>query len=271
MTIIASGETGSMPNGVTSRMLPVRDGEIHLLEGGKGPPLLVLHAAGGAGIWQPAHERLAQHFRVFAPDHPGFGQSPVIDCIDAVSDLAFHYVDVLDRLELDKVHVVGSSFGGWVAAELAVLAPERVAQLVLVDPIGLRVAGHPVGDLFAMGPQEKMANLFYDQAIPARMFPSEPDIGFILRMYRDEAAFARYAWSPFCANPKLPRRLFRISAPTLILWGEHDRVVPVAHGERYAELISHATLEVIPQAAHAVMMERPDVVTDRICAFAGVA
>ncbi|MEI9963996.1 MAG: alpha/beta fold hydrolase [Caulobacteraceae bacterium] len=252
---------------VIDRTAAVPGGSISILEGGAGRPLLVLHPAGGAGAWMPYHEMLAQHFRVIAPDSPGFGRSAQIESVEGVDDLAFLYADLIAKMGLQDPMVLGFSFGGWVAAELAVLAPELISRLVLVDAIGLRVPGAPIADQFAMGPQEKIAALFHDPAAAADLFPENPDLDTLTAFYRDETAFARYAWSPFCCNPKLAKRLYRISAPTLVLWGGDDRLVPLSHGEKYAAMIPDAELQVIPDAGHAVLMERPKEAVQAIVRF----
>jgi len=254
---------------VRENTIKVGDTIIGVLEGGSGRPVLVLHAAGGTGVWMPYHELLAGGFRVVAPDSPGFGRSPDSERITGVDDLAFLYADLIEQLNLERPIVLGSSFGGWVAAELAVLMSKSISQLVLVDAIGLRLPEAPIADLFAMNPTEKMAALFHDRAVAARLLPAQPDIDTIMGFYRDEMAFAKYAWSPFCCNPKLERRLHRISAPTLILWGEHDAVVPRQHAERYAALIPQARMQIVSDAGHAVLMERPEEAIRAIEQFVG--
>jgi len=253
-----SAPISASPADATSERVALSGDEVHLLRGGEGPPLLFLHAAGGSGIWLPVHARLAESFTVYAPDHPGFGGSGEFPAIGDVQDLAFHYVDLIATLGLERPTVVGTSFGGWVAAELAAYRPETIGALVLVAPIGLYVDGHPIADLFIKSPPETFAALFKDPQAAAGLFPAEPDLDFILAMARDEAAFARFAWAPFCHDPRLPRLLPRITAPTLVLWGEDDAVVPRAHVERYVELIPDARLEVIPDCGHAASLERPD-------------
>jgi pimeloyl-ACP methyl ester carboxylesterase len=148
---------------------------VHLFRGGTGEPVLFLHAAGGAGTWPEFNSRLAELFDVIAPDHPGFGKSDDFREADGADDLVYHYLDVLDALGLDTAHVVGASFGGWIAAELTVAAPHRVRSLTLVSAAGLRLPEHPVTDL------------------------------------------ARFCWVPYLSNPKLERRLHRITAPTLVV------------------------------------------------------
>jgi pimeloyl-ACP methyl ester carboxylesterase len=240
------------------RTIEVRGCLLHLLEGGEGSPILLLHPAGGSGSWMPYHALLARSHRVIAPDHPGFGQSPIAEGVETAEDIAYLYSAMLDELGIDKVTVIGFSFGGWIAAELAVLDPHRIERLILVDAIGLRIAGEPIADQFAMSPEQKIAFLFHDPAVAAGLFPSEMTIDDIMRFYHDDAAFARYAWSPFCANPKLAGRLYRITAPTLVLWGEHDRLVPRAHGELYTSAISNARFEILSGAGHAALLEQPE-------------
>ena len=255
---------------VKENSLQIGETTLNVLEGGSGRPLLILHAAGGTGMWMPHHELLARRFRVVAPDSPGFGRTPDSERITGVDDLAFLYADLIETLKLERPIVVGSSFGGWVAAELAVLMSGSISHLVLADAIGLRLPASPIADLFAMGPALKMAALFHDPAAAARMLPAQPDIETIMGFYRDEMAFAKYAWSPFCCNPKLERRLHRISAPTLVLWGEHDAVVPRQHGERYAARIPQARLQIVADAGHALLMEKPEAAIAAIEQFVGI-
>ena len=150
-----------------------------------------------------------------APDHPGFGRSDDFAEVEAIDDLVNHYLDVMDQLGLDRPHVVGASFGGWVAAELAVAAPHRIGSLVLLAPAGLRLPEHPVADLFIMSPDQLVTTLFHDPGA-AGMLPAEPDLDFELAQYRDMTALARFDWTPFLSNPKLERRLHRITPPTLV-------------------------------------------------------
>ena len=203
----------ALPEGASER-LELGSGSIHVQRGGEGPPLLFLHAAGGAGAWHPFLGLLARRFAVVAPDHPGFGGSDDLPEVEAMDDLVYHYLDVLDRLGLERVHVVGGSLGGWLAAELAVHSPERIERLALLGAAGLRVPGNMATDIFLMTPDQVVTTLFHDPAAAAGMFPEEPDVDFILATYRDQAGLARYGWAPYLNNPKLERRLHRITAPT---------------------------------------------------------
>jgi pimeloyl-ACP methyl ester carboxylesterase len=241
---------------------------VHLFRGGAGQPLLFLHAAGGAGTWLEFHELLAAGFDVIAPDHPGFGKSDEFPDVQAIDDLVYHYLDVLDALGLERPHVVGASFGGWIAAELAVHSPHRIGSLTLLSAAGLRLDGHPVPDIFLMPPARLAATLFHDPP-PAPPPAGPPDADAILAAYRDATAMARFSWAPYLHDPKLERRLRRVSAPTLVVAPDDDQLIPVAHARRYAELIPGATFAHVADCGHAMYFEKPAAFADLVTRFAG--
>jgi pimeloyl-ACP methyl ester carboxylesterase len=242
---------------VSERLAEARGTRLALREAGSGPPLLFLDGPLGA-TWSSAHDRLAERFRVLAPDAPGTGGSESCDWLAGADDLAFLYLDLLDALGLERVRLVGVSVGGWVAAEMAVFGAARVERLVLTDAAGLRVAGGPVADPFAVPPAGLGRLLFHDPALVGE-WESRPETPESLeRSYRERAALARLAWSPFFHDPKLARRLHRVTASTLVLWGAEDRLIPAAHGEAYAELIPGARLELVPECGHLPHVERPE-------------
>jgi len=255
VTTTEAGRDVSSPP--TEDSLELAGGRVHLLRGGKGAPVLFLHAAGGAGQWHPFHDLLSRGFEVFAPDHPGFGGSDEFPELEGVDDLVFHYLDVIERLGLERPHIVGASFGGWVAAELAVARPDLIDSLTLLGPAGLRLPAHPLADLFLMTPDQVVDALFKDPAKASALFPGEPDVDDILAAYRDMTALARFSWHPFLNNPKLERRLHRITARTLVACPSEDKVIPVAHGARYAELIPQARFAQVEDCGHAMYFERP--------------
>jgi pimeloyl-ACP methyl ester carboxylesterase len=251
----------------TEEYLDFPGGRVHVLSGGTGPPLLFLHAAGGAGQWLEFHGLLARRHEVFAPDHPGFGGSDELADVEGVDDLVYHYIDVIERLGLERPHIVGGSFGGWVAAELAVAAPHLIGSLVLLAPAGLRLPDHPIADLFIMKPEQIVGTLYHDPARAAGFMPDEPDVDAVLAAYRDATALARFSWAPFLCNPKLERRLHRITAPTLVAWAADDRLIPIAHGHRYAELIPNSEFTVVDDCGHAMYFERPAAFADLVVDF----
>jgi pimeloyl-ACP methyl ester carboxylesterase len=245
------------------RTLPVGGKDVRLLVGGEGPPLLYLHAAGPDVEWLDAHERLATRHTVYLPAHPGFSSSTGIEEVDGIFDLVLHYVDLMDALGLAVAPVVGTSLGGWIAAEIAALYPSRVARLVLVDAVGIWLDAHPIGELFATPPPELAAMLFHDQSHPVarmmRAFTSVADIpeAVALAQLKAMEATAKVGWNPYLHDPKLEGRLRRVTAPTLVLWGRQDGLVPLAYGERWRDRIAGARLEVIDACGHLPPVERP--------------
>ena len=240
------------------RELSVRGTPVHMLEDGAGPPLLFLHGAGGAGRWLPFQERLAKTFTVRMPSHPGHGGSPAAEWIEHVSDLAFHYLDLLDGLGLARVHLAGASFGGWIAAEIAVMASHRLASLVLIDPVGIKVDGWIYPFLFGMDIPEIVATVFHDPMAALALAPTDQSVETLALQYRQGAAL----------DPLLRRRLARIAAPTLVCWGAHDRLAPLAPcGETWAREIPGARLRVFADSGHVPHLEEPGAVAEAMSEF----
>lgn len=248
-------------------MLSVNGVQTHLLRGGRGEPLLVLAPEFAANRWFPYHDALASRFQVLAPDHLGFGLSERPEWLDGIDDLVLHYVDLLDSLGLERVSIVGLSLGGWVAAELAVTQRHRVNRLVLVGAAGLKVDGVPRFDVFMHPLEETLQHLFYDQDRWVQLLSTDLGPDVIVRAYHESTTLARLTWNPYMYNPKLERRLGRIQAPTLVLWGENDAFLPLAHGESYARQIPNATLSVIPRCGHFPPFERTEEFVERVTSF----
>jgi pimeloyl-ACP methyl ester carboxylesterase len=237
------------------RFVDVRGTRVHLQTEGNGEPLLFLHGAGGPA-WLPAFPRLAERYAVYAPAHPGFGQSDNREDWDSIEDYVYHYLDLLDTLQLDRVHLVGASLGGWLAAELAVAHSHRLRTLGLLDAAGLWVDEAPMTDIFILSPEQMTKLTWHDPSKAPAPPPATPET--MLAQARARATTARLAWNPYFHNPKLPGRLGRIKVPTLILWGDSDGVIPLEHGRRYQQLIPGSELVVIPECGHSVLREQPD-------------
>jgi pimeloyl-ACP methyl ester carboxylesterase len=251
---------------VRSFSVRVHDYDVSLQSAGSGPPLLFLHGAGGAGMWLDVHARLAERFTVFAPVQPGFAGAPLPNWVRAADDVALHTLDLVHTLGLDSPVLVGLSLGGWIATEMAVLRPRSIARLVLVAPIGVKTE-KPLPDLFIMEPFEAVPYLFADVTKAMALMPAAPTADSVVRMWEEQAAVARLAWHrPY--NPSLRRRLHMIECPTLLVWGSEDRFVDPAHGEMLVRDIAGARLEVIPEAGHALAIEKPEELAGRIIAFA---
>jgi pimeloyl-ACP methyl ester carboxylesterase len=264
----------------TKEFLELAGGRVHLLRGGAGEPVLFLHAAGGAAAWLPFHSQLAEAgFEVIAPDHPGFGQSDDFPEVEAIDDLVYHYLDVIDGLGLGpgvaRLHVVGASFGGWIAAELAVHSPHLIGSLTLLSAAGLRLPDHPVADVFLMPPAKLAAALFHDppptsSALAPGAAPDldlDLDLDAIIAAYREATSLARFSWVPYLSDPKLERRLRRITAPTLVVAPSDDRLIPVAHARRYASLIGGAQYAEVAECGHAMHVERPGEFASLVASF----
>jgi pimeloyl-ACP methyl ester carboxylesterase len=225
---------------------------------GEGEPVLFLHGIDGV-VWTPFFDKLAEHYKVLAFEHPGFVGTPRPEWLDTIEDLTFHYLDVLDALKLEKVHVVGHSLGGWMALELAVHAPERFKSLTVVDSLGLYDPKNPITDIFFM-PYEDVAGYLYHRQ---ETLDALPALDYIT-MNRNWTTVAQIGWNPRLHNPKLLTRLHRISAPTLIVWGEKDRFVPAQYGKRLQTLIANSKVEYLQDCGHMAPVECPDALFETV-------
>ena len=244
-----------------------QEGVVHLLRGGTGQPVLYLHGIGAPpGYWNAVHEGLSRSFDVIATDHPGFGFTDVMDDLDRIDDLVYHYLDLLDRLGLQQdVHLVGVSFGGWLAAELAVHSPDRFASLVLAAPVGIRIPGHLPTDFFLMTAKQQGQALFHDPAKIPQVDPADAVTAF--QTYKNLTGVARFGWVPFLSDPKLERRLYRVKARTLVIEAEHDAVVPREITERYAASITNAQRKTLSGTGHALDAEVPEAFSKAVTEF----
>jgi pimeloyl-ACP methyl ester carboxylesterase len=243
---------------------------VEVLEAGEGAPLVFLHGAGGIPAWQGALPALTREYHVVAPLLPGFGRSTGIDLLEDQLDLFFHGFDVLEALGIERPYVVGESLGGWMAAEMAALRPKDIGRLALAAPVGLWRDEAPVGDLFGHTAHELVPLLFHDQAsapaqlmleMTGQLFSEKDDrsaeqIEVLIALARGFRTAAKFLF-PIPENG-LERRLPRITAPTLVLWGAGDKLVPPLYARLFAERIAGARLTMISEAGHLIGLERPD-------------
>ncbi len=238
---------------------------LRTLEAGEGPPLLFLHGAAGAS-WSPLLDQLSARCRVIAPEHPGFGRAQIPEWMMSVGDVAFFYLDALQALDLRDVHLVGHCLGGWIAAEIAVRSTGRLRTLSLLAPAGVAHADAPFDDIFAWGAQEFARRQFHDPKLADEWQRTQAklDIDVVLQ---NQTAVARLAWNPRLANLQLPYWLHRIDIPTLLIWGEDDRVIPFACREAFLREIGQAELLALPRSGHALPIERAKEIAPRLTAF----
>jgi pimeloyl-ACP methyl ester carboxylesterase len=245
---------------VPARHLAIGDVDIELFEEGQGAPLLFLHSAQGFHPNHPFVGRLTAQRRVVAPSHPGFGHSSLPDWIDCVDDIAHIYLELIDRLGLGPVDVVGCSVGGWIAADLASKVPHVVRRLVLVGPVGVKTGPRDrldIPDIYAMQPDAVTRLMFHDPE-KARLdvsAMSDEELGVIAR---NRETLALLVWEPWMHNPKLTHRLHRVMAPTLLMRGASDGLVSAEYLARYAKLFPNARTTEIAGAGHAVQIEQPE-------------
>jgi pimeloyl-ACP methyl ester carboxylesterase len=254
---------------VKREMLKLASVDVEFHEDGEGAPLLFLHSGQGFAPTQAYVSLLARKRRLIAPSHPGFGRSGLPDWLDAPDDIAYIYLELLDRLGLPRVDLVGASIGGWIAAEMATKAPERVKKLVLVAPVGVKTGPEDkldIPDIFAM-PQEAVSRLLYHDPAKFSFDASKFSDDELSILARNRETTAMLVWEPWMHNPKLKRRLHRIGAPTLFLRGASDGLVSADYLARYARLVPNARIETVALAGHAVQVEQPEAFAAKVHEF----
>jgi len=254
----------------TSRVLELGEHRpaIEVLEAGDGPPLLFLHGAGGVPAWDGALPELSRAFRVHAPLLPGFGRSTGLDYLDDQWDLFLHCFDVMDALGIERPYVVGESMGGWMAAEMAALRPKEIGRLALAAPIGLWRDDAPIVDIFGLMTHELVPYLFHDPSCPAAQAMlsvaslvsdkddrTEDQVELLIALARGFRTAAKFLFP--IPEHGLEKRLPRIMAPTIVLWGAGDRLAAPSYAEIFRSRIPRARVEVIPEAGHLIGLERP--------------
>jgi pimeloyl-ACP methyl ester carboxylesterase len=253
--------------------ISVKGIETEVLVGGAGPKLLFLHSNWGPDTCTDAYLRLLTgSFQVFAPFHPGYGRIDRPKHFASVGDLAYFYLDYLKQQSLSNVMVVGASIGGWIACEIAVRSTQRLSQLVLVDPVGIKTGcreRRDFVDFFAIAQSDRGRLEFQDPKFQSIDYSRRSDEELTI-IARGRDAEVHYGWNPFMHNPQLRHWLHRIDVPTLILRGSEDRVVLREAHEAFRDLIPDAELRLIPNSGHHPHLEQPVEFADHVKQFAAV-
>jgi pimeloyl-ACP methyl ester carboxylesterase len=254
------------------QQVAVRDGtfDVEVWEAGAGAPALFLHGE-GRPAWSAYQDALAEQYRLIAPLHPGYGGSTGTEQLQDLPDLIYYYLDFLDQQGLRDVPLIGHGLGGMIAAELAAVQPERFSALVLIAPMGLWLPDDPVQDFFVMRPAELAAALYHDTSLPAaRAIVNAPTEGDELIEYHVErakslATAAKYLWP--IPNRGLAKRLHRVAAPTLIVWGADDGIASPRYAQAFPDRIAGAQVEIVEQAGHLPHEEQPTRLAEITSAF----
>lgn len=247
-------ETHLDVNGIDTAVLTAGDGE----------PILFLHGGGvleGFDCFLP----LAERFRLIAPYHPGFGASAEDPQVESMQDWVRRYVTLLDMLQLESVVLFGHSLGGLLAARFTIDHPERVRRLVVASPAGLDVPDHPLANLGQLAPGDVYALLTNDPSVFEGLVPEPLDDAFLAERMREGRSVSRVLHGPF--DPVLEERLGDVRVPTLILWGDDDKIVPVGHAPVWEARLPNARLRLFPGKGHLLFHEEPEAV-DAVIAFA---
>jgi pimeloyl-ACP methyl ester carboxylesterase len=259
---------------VNTTIMKIAGIDLEVLDSGDGTaakskPLLFLHSGMGYDPWKPFVEGIAKRRRVIAPSHPGFGKSSLPEWLDSIDDIAYLYLELLDRLGVEQADMIACSVGGWIGAEMASKVPQRFSNLVLIAPVGIKVGSADkldIPDVFAM-PQTDFDKLVYKD--PARVLPdfSKLPDDDLAAVFRARETLALLVWEPWMHNTKLKRRLHRVTAPAMFVRGDNDGLVSANYLDGYAKLLPNARTMTISGAGHLPYLEQPQALTSAISEF----
>jgi pimeloyl-ACP methyl ester carboxylesterase len=251
----------------TESIIEIAATKIHVTRGGKGLPVLVLHRDIGELGRSSFHDELARSADVIVPHHAGWGSSERADWMRSVRDVAVMHRGLLAALGIKTAALIGLGFGGWIAAEMATMAPLDVAKLVLVSPMGVKP---PEGDILD---QAIISYIDYaragvnDQKMFDKVYGAEPSTDQLEAWDIAREMCFRIAWKPYMYSQTLPHLLASVKTPTLIVWGDTDRIVPISTANRYLAALPNAKLEVIKACGHCVDLEQPERLAELVTPF----
>lgn len=256
------------------RRVEIRGGAVtfKVLAAGRGAPLVYFHSYYERSAWSPFLDVLARSFSVYAPTHPGVAGSTGIETLDDLLDLTLAYDELLGALGVERPHLVGHSFGGMMAAELAAVFPSRAQSVTLVSPLGFWRDDAQPADILILPADELAAVLWRDPASPvarewAAATGGDPDdIAAQIESLQRRSSMAKFVWP--IPDKGLQRRLHRLAAPTLLIWGDDDRANPVVYAEAWQRRVKGAALRLLP-GGHMILHEAPEAAARAVAEFAG--
>lgn len=241
----------------TVEQVQVLDRRVQYLKDGSGSPLLVLHHSTGNPGWIPLYGRLAEQFTTYVPDLPGYGQSERPEWARSPRDLASILLFMLDELQLPEVAVLGLGLGGWVGAEMAVQQQSRISSLVIVGAPGIQPDEGEIVDQMLIDYSEYVRAGFHDESKYVAEFGEQPEQAIAELWDFSREMTARLSWKPYMFSRVLRHLLPGVQTPTLVVWGEHDTIVPISTGEAYAAALPNGRLERVASAGHLIDLEQP--------------
>jgi pimeloyl-ACP methyl ester carboxylesterase len=244
--------------------LTIKGCKIRFRRHGTGPVVLYLHGANGVPKVQPFLFELAKSFDVIVPEHPGFGESDEPSWLENMQDLVYFYLDLMDQLHLEHVHVIGSSLGGWLAMELALRQPSRFSSLTLIGAAGIRIPEAQPGDIFLWSPEKAAQKTFKNPALVAWAIDNPLDQDTTLK---NRHTCALLAWAPRLHNPMLAKWLHRLTMPVQLVWGEDDEIMPLPYAHALQKLISQSLLSVYPNCGHLPQVEKSEEFVELVTHF----
>ena len=241
--------------------------KLHVARAGRGRPVIVLHHETGTLDRLPFYDALAAHHDVLVPHHPGYSKSQRPEWMRSVRDIAVVYRGLLASLGVRDAALVGLGFGGWIAAEMASMAPADLSRLVLVGAMGIKPPQGDILDLAVTGYVDYARAGFHDQKAFDRVYGAEPSVDQLEMWDICREMSFRIAWKPYMYSQTLPHLLGAVRAPALVVWGDDDKIVPQSAAARYVKALPNAKLEIVKAAGHCVDMEKPEALAKLVTQF----